>query len=897
MESLKNYWRKLLPIACAALVFATFAGFSPLLAAPTGSVISSATPSNPSPSIGSQIIVAINIDMRGVNTPDNKLGAFTGALEFDTAVLTHASNSGILEGFTGAVNVTSGRIAFNGVNAAGATGNLTVLRITFNVVAVGTSVLDLSYSAMMSAMTFGNLLPILTVNDGQVVSGQVQYVLNMVVSPANSGTTTPAVGIHNYPPETVVELTAVPAAGYVFVNWTGSVADPTSASTTITMTGNKTVTANFAPSEYTLTMAVNPAGGGTTTPAVGNHNFSNGTVVDISAVAADGYQFVNWTGAVADPNSPTTTLTMNANKTVRANFSQNTYTLTMTINPTDAGTTVPAVGVHNYSSGTVVNITALAAAGYRFVNWTGVVAVPENPSTTVTMDNHRTVCANFATVQESVTPPTAPSGAAVGLRGQLLTFSTGGSLSNLEHAVEYEFDWGDGTFSKWGTATDQLSTHITNLTSPNGMSGLLSQGQLVDYESGDPSDIALQVSGGAFYRVVSPVTGAEPAAGTDADKAFNGIVNCLGTITHEGSPDTPLVFSFSGLGVDKKYNLVFYSNAGRSGWDEASLVTLCHAQAFSNESSDGTDDLGNALYAGKTDSSTRLPADNTATGYVARFAQIVPGNDGKVELRIDFNGKAGYESNGKYASALMLQEIDPSSNDTLLTAYNDCAWMDSTRSHIYSLSGTYAVRARARCQTHPDILSEWGPIANVAIAGCAMTIAVDPQGSGQVYRNPDQVDYDFGAKVVLFASANQGFQFSNWNGDSSDTTDVKTFQLYDDLNVVAHFTPATAVEDAVDASDLTFSLSQNYPNPFNPETSISYQVPEASTVVLRIFNALGQEIRTLVNGQQAAGQYDIKWDGRDSAGIKVNSGVYLYRLEVISGKQKYVRDMKMLLLQ
>jgi flagellar hook assembly protein FlgD len=105
------------------------------------------------------------------------------------------------------------------------------------------------------------------------------------------------------------------------------------------------------------------------------------------------------------------------------------------------------------------------------------------------------------------------------------------------------------------------------------------------------------------------------------------------------------------------------------------------------------------------------------------------------------------------------------------------------------------------------------------------------------------------------------------------------------------------VEDAVDASDLTFSLSQNYPNPFNPETSISYQVPEASTVVLRIFNALGQEIRTLVNGQQAAGQYDIKWDGRDSAGIKVNSGVYLYRLEVISGKQKYVRDMKMLLLQ
>jgi hypothetical protein len=72
------------------------------------------------------------------------------------------------------------------------------------------------------------------------------------------------------------------------------------------MNGNKTVTANFElipPTQYTLTMAVSPQGGGTTDPAVGNHTYNENTVVNISATPTAGYQFVNWTGDVANPNS------------------------------------------------------------------------------------------------------------------------------------------------------------------------------------------------------------------------------------------------------------------------------------------------------------------------------------------------------------------------------------------------------------------------------------------------------------------------------------------------------------------------------------------------------------------------------------------------------------------
>ena len=75
-----------------------------------------------------------------------------------------------------------------------------------------------------------------------------------------------------------------------------------------------------------------------------------------------------------------------------------------------------------------------------------------------------------------------------------------------------------------------------------------------------------------------------------------------------------------------------------------------------------------------------------------------------------------------------------------------------------------------------------------------------------------------------------------------------------------------------------FELAQNYPNPFNPETNISYGLPEDATVVLKVYNMLGQEIRTLANEQQPAGYYTVTWDGTNESGETVSTGVYIYRL-------------------
>ncbi len=88
-----------------------------------------------------------------------------------------------------------------------------------------------------------------------------------------------------------------------------------------------------------------------------------------------------------------------------------------------------------------------------------------------------------------------------------------------------------------------------------------------------------------------------------------------------------------------------------------------------------------------------------------------------------------------------------------------------------------------------------------------------------------------------------------------------------------------------------FALSQNYPNPFNPETEIRFALPRASHVALKIYNMLGQEIRTLVDADYGAGYHSVRWDGRDKNERAVASGIYLYHLQ--AGRFSQARKMSL----
>ncbi len=106
--------------------------------------------------------------------------------------------------------------------------------------------------------------------------------------------------------------------------------------------------------------------------------------------------------------------------------------------------------------------------------------------------------------------------------------------------------------------------------------------------------------------------------------------------------------------------------------------------------------------------------------------------------------------------------------------------------------------------------------------------------------------------------------------------------------------PAFTIGDVIRGEDVTettedlpkqFALYANYPNPFNPSTTIRYDLPENTRVVLRIYNVLGQVVRTLVNENQTAGVKSQVWDGRDDLDNPVSSGVYLYGIEASAFKQ------------
>jgi len=333
-------------------------------------------------------------------------------------------------GGTATAGSTSGIAAGTQVNitAAAATG------YTFN---------NWTISGSGTIANAGNASTTVTVNGNVTVTANFTqnastYTLTIDKNPTAGGTTTPANSQSNINAGTQVNISAAPASGYSFTNWTitsgsGTIANANNASTTITVNGNVTVRANFTQNQtpYTLTVNRDPTAGGSV--KVANNDYSapvtvmGGTATAISATAASGYTFTNWTvtsgtAQINNANSASTTVTLNGNATITANFTQNPttptkYTLTVSRLPDNGAGTVKANGA-DYSApisvdgGTAVDIAATPAANYKFTSWTiatgsASIANASSATTTVTLTSNATVTANF-TSTSVVTPP--PSG-------------------------------------------------------------------------------------------------------------------------------------------------------------------------------------------------------------------------------------------------------------------------------------------------------------------------------------------------------------------------------------------------------------------------------------------------------------------------------------------------------
>ncbi len=143
--------------------------------------------------------------------------------------------------------------------------------------------------------------------------------------------------------------------------------------------------------------------------------------------------------------------------------------------------------------------------------------------------------------------------------------------------------------------------------------------------------------------------------------------------------------------------------------------------------------------------------------------------------------------------------------------------------------------------------------------------------------------------VVVSASGNDvytGAIYSGMNGVRSYHSDAGvngTYTVSDTLGTIFHFGTSVdtilSIRPDVAAVPTGYVLSQNFPNPFNPQTMIAFEVPAAQMATLIVYDLLGHQVRSLVNAVITPGEYRIVWDGRSDSGMRVASGVYLYRLQ------------------
>jgi len=159
------------------------------------------------------------------------------------------------------------------------------------------------------------------------------------------------------------------------------------------------------------------------------------------------------------------------------------------------------------------------------------------------------------------------------------------------------------------------------------------------------------------------------------------------------------------------------------------------------------------------------------------------------------------------------------------------------------------------------------------------------------------VGYIAGSQLIPLDENRSHIISPQW--DNPGQTEVKVYidigsdgVIDDSMDVPVEI--VTSADDPGESSlPYRFELNQNYPNPFNPTTTIDYSIPERSHVNIDVYNVLGQKIRTMVDREESAGSYTITWDGTNSDGSAVATGIYLYRFQA----GDYVETKKMLLMK
>jgi uncharacterized repeat protein (TIGR02543 family) len=298
--------------------------------------------------------------------------------------------------------------------------------------------------------TSSNPLELVMDKNYSVTANFVKQVVNLSTSvdPIGGGTVSPENGSYDY--GSSVEVSATPSDGWQFVSWAGDTTVSTNP-LTVTMDNDYELTAQFEevePEEFMLAATAQPTEGGSVSPSSGS--FTEGTMVDVEAQPATGWNFDGWSGDTTASGNPLE-LVMDKNYEVTANFAKQSFQLATAADPAQGGSVVPESGDYKY--GTDLEVKVTPSQGWQFISWSGDTTVSANPiNVTINKDYNLTALVEKKTYQV-VTSASPSEGGTVSPESGSFEYGT-----QLEVDALPESGW---RFTGWSGDTTATSNPIS----------------------------------------------------------------------------------------------------------------------------------------------------------------------------------------------------------------------------------------------------------------------------------------------------------------------------------------------------------------------------------------------------------------------------------------------------
>jgi uncharacterized repeat protein (TIGR02543 family) len=545
-----------------------------------------------------------------------------------------------------------------------------------------------------------------------------------------------------------VELTATPAAHWHFVGWSGD-ASGSDNPLTIVVDAEKNIVATFALDTYALDVTTIGDGAVAKNPDLAAYD--HGSSVQLTATAAEGWEFVSWGGDASGSTNPLT-VAMNGPRSITATFATSAYALDIVTVGNGSVTRSPDQAT--YLKGSSVEIAATPQAGWHFVGWSGDFISASNPAT-VLLDADKNITATFAINTYAVNVATVGSGA-VAKNPDLAAYDHGSSVElTATPAANWHFVGWSGDASgaanpltvlveaeKNLTATFAIDTHALAVATV-GSGTVAKNPDQETYDHGASVELtATPAVGWHFVGWSGDATGSDNPLTVvmDADRNITATfeintyaldVTVVGSGAVAKDPDQPAYDH--GTSVE-------LTATPAAGW---------HFVGWGGDASGATNPLTVVVDAAR---------NITATFAINTYALVVTTvGSGAVAKNPD---QLAYD----HGTSVELTAT-PAAN------WHFVGWSDdatgATNPLTVVMDSEKDITATFALDTH--------------------ALAVTTVGSGTVAKNPDQAAYDHGAPVELTATPATGWHFTGWSGDASGSDNPVTVVMDGDRSVTATF--------------------------------------------------------------------------------------------------------------